>query len=76
VYSGIPGDAWECREETYLLGHGDHILSSRSHMSDELPIVVHEDMRLVWNPGDYSPWMSMDEILVKSLGLTKAYDTS
>jgi hypothetical protein len=59
-----------------LVDHGDHILSSNGHMSDELPTVVHEDMRLVWNPGDYSPWMSMDELLVKSLGLTKAYDTS
>jgi hypothetical protein len=26
--------------------------------------------------GDYSPWVPVDELLVKSLGLTKAYDTS
>jgi hypothetical protein len=66
---------------------GDHLLSSNNHMSDdrgsvidhqyvESPTVVHDGMRLVWSPGDYSPWMSMDEFLVKPLGLTNAYDTS
>jgi hypothetical protein len=66
---------------------GDYLLNSISHMSDdwgsvinhqyvESPTIVHNGMILVWSPGDYSPWMSLDEFLVKSLGLTKAYDTS
>jgi hypothetical protein len=42
----------------------------------ESPIVVHDGMRLVWSPDNYSPWMSVDAFLVKPLGLTKAYDTS
>jgi len=33
------------------------------------PTVVHEGMRLVWIPGDYSPWMPVDEFLVKPLGI-------
>jgi hypothetical protein len=66
---------------------GDYLLSIISHMSDdrgsvidhqyvESPVVVHDGMKLVWSPVDYSPWMSMDEFLVKSLGLTSTYDTS
>ena len=65
---------------------GDHILSRNNHMSDdrgsvidhqcvESPTIVHDGMRLVWSPEDYSPWMSVDEFLVKPLGLTNAYDT-
>jgi hypothetical protein len=46
------------------------------HRYVEPPTVVHNGMRLVWSPGDYSPWMSVDEFLVKPLGLTNAYDTS
>jgi len=104
VYCGIQGDELECKEETYLVEHGDlrgersfplhqhmdlgdYLLSSISHMSDdrgsvidhqyvESPTVVHDGMRLVWSPGDYSPWMLVDESLVKPLGLTKGYDTS
>jgi hypothetical protein len=66
---------------------GDHLLSSSSHMSDdrgsvidhqyvESPTVVLDGLILVWNPGDYSSWVSVDEFLVKPLGLTKVYDTS
>jgi hypothetical protein len=66
---------------------GDYLLSNIIHMSDDRASVidhqyvesstdVHDGMRLVWNPGDYSPWMSMDEFLVKPLGLTNTYDTS
>jgi hypothetical protein len=55
--------------DVYMRIQGDH------HYV-ELPTVVHDGMRLVWSPGNYSPWMSMDEFLVKPLGLTKAYDTS
>jgi hypothetical protein len=65
----------------------DYLLSSISYMGDdkgsvidhqyvESPTVVHNGMRLVWSPGNYSPWMSMGEFLVKPLGWTKAYDTS
>jgi hypothetical protein len=42
----------------------------------ELQIVVFDDWSLVMSTGDYSPWVPVDELLVKSLGLTKAYDTS
>jgi hypothetical protein len=47
VYSGIQGDALDCREETYLVEHGDssplqqyidlgdHLHSSNSYMSDD-----------------------------------------
>jgi hypothetical protein len=98
VYSGIQGDALECREETYLVEHGDssplqqyidlgdHLHSSNSYMSDdggrvidqqfvELPTVVPDGWSLVMSTGDYSPWVPVDEFLVKPLGLTNAYDT-
>jgi len=66
---------------------GDYLLSSNSHVNDdrgsvtdhqyvESHTVVHNGMRLVWSPGDYSPWMSVDEFLVKPFGLTNACDTS
>jgi hypothetical protein len=47
VYSGIQGDALGCREETYLVEHGDssplrqhmdlgdHPLSSNNYLSDD-----------------------------------------
>jgi hypothetical protein len=99
VYSGIQGDALDCREETYLGEHGDssplqqyidlgdHLHSSNRCMSDdgwrvidqqfvELPTVVPDGWSLMMSTGDYSPWVPVDELLVKSLGLTKAYDTS
>jgi hypothetical protein len=41
----------------------------------ELPIVVPDGWSLVMSTGDYSPWVPVDEILVKSLGLIKEYDT-
>jgi hypothetical protein len=98
VYSGIQGNALDCREETYLGEHGDssllqqyivlddHLHSSSNDMSDdggrvidqqsmELPTVVLDGWSLVMSTCDYSPWVPMDEILVKSLGLTKVYDT-
>jgi hypothetical protein len=64
---------------------GDYLLSSINHMSDdrgsvidhqyvESPTDVHDGMRIVWSPSDYSPWVSVDEFLVKPLGLTNAYD--
>jgi hypothetical protein len=59
VYSGIQGDALECREETYLVEHGDssplqqymdlgdHLLSSSSYMSDDGGSVIdHEYVEL------------------------------
>jgi hypothetical protein len=98
VYNGIQGDALDCREETYLVEHGDssplqqyidlgdHLHSSNSCMSEdgwrvidqqfvELPIVVPDGWNLVMSTSDYSPWVPVDELLVKSLGLTKTYDT-
>jgi hypothetical protein len=47
VYSGTQGDAFDCREETYLVEHGefsplqqyivmgDHLHSSNKYMSDD-----------------------------------------
>jgi hypothetical protein len=98
VYSGIQGDAWDCREETYLVEHGDsfplqqyivlgdHLHSSSSYMSEdggrlidqhfvELLTIVPYGWSSVMSTGDYSPWLLVDELLVKSLVLTKVYDT-
>jgi hypothetical protein len=66
---------------------GDHLHSSSNYMSDdggrvidqqvvELLTVVPNGWSLVMSIDDYSPWVPVDEILVKSLGLTKAYDIS
>jgi hypothetical protein len=91
-------DALDCREEKYLVEHGDssplqqyidlgdHLHSSSSCVSDdgwrvidqqfvEIPTVVPDGWSSVMSTGNYLPWVSVDELLVKSLGLTKAYDT-
>jgi hypothetical protein len=41
----------------------------------ELSTIVPDDWSLETSMDDYSPWVLVDELLVKSLGLTKAYDT-
>ena len=41
----------------------------------EIPTVVPDGWCSVMSIGDYLPWVPMDEILVKSFGLTKACDT-
>jgi hypothetical protein len=41
----------------------------------EIPIVKPDGWCSVMSIDDYLPWVSVDELLVKSLGLTKAYDT-
>jgi hypothetical protein len=41
----------------------------------EIPTVVPDGWCSVMSTGDYLPWVLVDELLVKSLGLTKAYDT-
>jgi len=63
---------------------GDH-LDSRSSSDDgwrvidshivEIPTFVLDGWCLVLSIGDYLPWVPVDELLVKSLGLTKSYDT-
>jgi hypothetical protein len=57
MYSGIHGDALDCREETHLVEHGDssplqqhivlgdHLHSSRSYLSDDGGRVI--DQRFV-----------------------------
>jgi len=45
------------------------------HQFVELPIVVPDGLKLLRSTGDYSPWVPVDEFLVKPLGLTNAYDT-
>jgi hypothetical protein len=42
---------------------------------EELPPIVPDDWGLVMTTGEYLPGVPMDELLVESLGLTKAYDT-
>jgi hypothetical protein len=42
---------------------------------EELPPVVPDDWGSVLTTSKYLPWISVDELLVESLGLTKAYDT-
>jgi hypothetical protein len=42
---------------------------------EELSPVVPDDWGAVMTTGEYLPWVTMDEFLVESLGLTKAYDT-
>jgi hypothetical protein len=65
---------------------GDHLHSISSCMSDDgwrlvdqqfeqLPPVVTVDWGSMMNTGEYLSWVPVDEILVESLGLTKAYDT-
>ena len=41
----------------------------------EIPTIVADGWCLVMSTGNYLPWVPMDELLVKSFGLTKAYDT-
>jgi hypothetical protein len=41
----------------------------------EIPIFVPDGGCSVMSINDYLPWVSVDDILSKSLGLTKAYDT-
>jgi hypothetical protein len=61
---------------------GDHLHSSSNYLGDdggrvfgqqfvELSIVVSDS----WSLDEYSPWALVDEPLVQSWGLTKAYDT-
>jgi hypothetical protein len=98
VYSGIHGDALDCREEMYLVEHGDssplqqytdlgdHLHRSSSCGSDdgwrmidpqflEIPTIVSDGWCSIMSTDDYLPWVLVDEFLVKSLRLTKVYDT-
>jgi hypothetical protein len=80
MYSGIQSGVLACREETHLVEHGDvsllhqhivlgdHLHSSNNHKGDD-------DWDSVMITSEYLPWVPMDELLVESLGLTKAYDT-
>jgi hypothetical protein len=80
MYSEIQMDVLDCGEETHLVEHGDvsplqqhivlgdHLHSSSSHRGDD-------DWDSVMITGEYVPRVLVDEILVESLGLTKAYDT-
>jgi hypothetical protein len=98
VYSVIQGDRRDCKEDMYLVEHGDssplqqyidmgdHLHHSRNCLSDdgwrmidpqflEIPTVVPNGRCSMMSIGDYLPWVSVDELLVKPLGLTKACDT-
>jgi hypothetical protein len=41
----------------------------------EIPTIVPNGWCSMMSTGDYLPWVSMDEILVKTFGLTKEYAT-
>ena len=41
----------------------------------ELSPIIPYDWGSVMTTGEYLPWVPVDELLVESLGLTKAYDT-
>ena len=55
---------------------GDEIWRLVDQQSEELLPVVLDDWDSVLTTGEYLSWISMDELLVESLGLTKACDTS
>jgi hypothetical protein len=64
----------------YHLHHSNNFVSDDGwRMIDlrlvEVPTIVPYGWYSVMSTGDYLPWVPMDEILVKSFGLTKAYDT-
>jgi hypothetical protein len=44
-------------------------------VNQQLPPVIPIDWESVRNTGEYLPWVPVDELLVESLRLTKAYDT-
>jgi hypothetical protein len=77
------GDSSPLQQYTDL---GEHLHRSSGCVSDdgwrmidpqlvEVPIVVLDGWCSVMSTCDYLPLVSMDELLVKSFGLTKAYDT-
>jgi hypothetical protein len=83
MYSIEHGDSSPLQQYIDL---GDHIHCSSSYVSDdgwrmidpqlvEIPTVVPDGWCLVMSTGDYLSWVSMDELLVKTFGLTKAYAT-
>jgi hypothetical protein len=80
----------EYADVTHLQQHivvGDHLHHFSSCMGDErwrlvdqqseglLPVVL-DGWDSVMTTGEYLSWIPMDELLVESLGLTKACDTS
>jgi hypothetical protein len=77
------GDSSPLQQYTDL---GDDLHSSNSCVSDdgwrmidpqlvEIPTIVPDGLRSMMSTCDYLPWVPMDELLVKSFGLTKAYAT-
>ena len=83
MYSVEHGDSSPLQQ---CIDLGDHLHHSSNCVSDdgwrmidpqfvEIPTVVPNGWCSVMSTGDYLPWMSVDEILLKSLGLTKSYDT-
>ena len=61
-----------------LTNGGEWIFAGENHFDFPLNFSIGGSTSLVgdvMSTGDYLPWVSVDELLVKSLGLTKAYDT-
>jgi hypothetical protein len=77
------GDASPLQQRIVLRDRLHSINSFMSHdgwrvvdqQFEELPPVVPVDWASMMTTGEYLPWVPVDELLVESLGLTKAYDT-
>jgi hypothetical protein len=84
THSGEYGDVTPMQQQIVL---GDHLHHFNRCMVDErwrlvdqqsegLLLVVLDGLDSVMTTGEHLSWIPMDELLVKSLGLTKACDTS
>jgi hypothetical protein len=82
MYSVEHGDSCPLQQYKDL---GDHLHHRINCVSDsgwriiepqfvEIPIVVPDGWCSVMSRGDYLPWVLVDDLLVKSLRLDKAYD--
>jgi hypothetical protein len=83
MYSVEHGDSSPLQQYIDL---GDHLHHRSSCVSDdgwrmidpqlvEIPTIVPDGWCSMMSTDDYLPWVSMDELLVKTFGLTKAYAT-
>jgi hypothetical protein len=84
THSGEYGDVTPLQQHIVLGDHLHHfskcMVDERCRLVDQqsegLLLVVLDGWDSVMTTGDHLSWISMDELLVESLGLTKACDTS
>jgi hypothetical protein len=83
THLGEHADATPLQHHLVMRDHFHHISSCMGderwrlvelQLEELLPIVL-DGWDLVMTTGEYLSWTLMDELLVESLGLTKAYDT-